>query len=93
MRWLMTFTPANPNPSPEQHAAIGALAAMTGTLLAGIAGWALTKFVFEMPFDLPVGAMLLLWVALTALTMAVGLLNSRDVVRKPPLVVIRELAE
>ena len=27
MRWLMTYTPANPNPSPEHHAAIGAYAA------------------------------------------------------------------
>jgi putative ABC transport system permease protein len=76
-----------------EYFAIGALAAMTGTLLAGIAGWALTTFVFEMPFELPVGALALIWFALTALTMTVGLLNSRDVVRKPPLVVIRELAE
>ncbi len=76
-----------------EYLALGVLAALTGSALAGLAGWALVSRFFHLPFRLPVPGLLLLWAGVAALTVAVGLFNSRDVLRKAPLVVLREISE
>jgi putative ABC transport system permease protein len=58
-------------------------------VLATASGWALTRFVFDGRFTLPVGPFTLLGLCVVALTVAVGLANSRDVLRRPPLEVLR----
>jgi putative ABC transport system permease protein len=72
-----------------EYAALGLSAALVASLLAGVAGWALAKWVFDATFDPPILAMLGLAAALIAFTMVVGLLSSREVLRRPPLEVLR----
>jgi putative ABC transport system permease protein len=71
-----------------EYAALGLIAALAGLGLATVAAWALARWVFESPFGVPanIGVLGLLVVMGTAL---VGLLNSRDVVRRAPLEVLR----
>lgn len=76
-----------------EYAALGTLAGFTGILLASVAGWLLVTFLFELDFAVPGSPLLILWVGVTALTTGIGLLSSRKVVRKPPLAVIRDIAE
>ena len=72
-----------------EYAALGLGAAIVATALAAGAGWALSKFVFEARFSLPWASMSLLALGLVALTTAVGLWNSLDVLNRPPLEVLR----
>ena len=73
-----------------EYAALGTLAGLTGLLLSTVASWALTRFLFELEFSLPALALSLTWLAVAALAVVVGLANSIDVLRKPPLAVLRE---
>ena len=73
-----------------EYAALGTLAGLTGLLLSTVASWALTRFLFELKFTLPSAALSLTWLAVAALAVVVGLANSVDVLRKPPLAVLRE---
>jgi len=76
-----------------EYSALGALAGLTGVLLAAAAGWALMRFFFEVPFrlpSLPLGALAL---ATALITMVVGLANSWHVFGRTPLAVLREMGE
>jgi putative ABC transport system permease protein len=73
----------------SEYFSLGALAALVALVLAGVAGWALTRFVFDGRFALPVVPLAALGAGIIALTVAVGLANSRDVLRRPPLEVLR----
>ena len=53
-------------------------------------GWALARFLFEGSFSLPVVPMAGIALSVIALTVMVGLANSRDVVRRAPLEVFRQ---
>jgi putative ABC transport system permease protein len=59
-------------------------------VLALAASWALARFLFEHPFELPLVSLIIFVGGLTALTVMVGLANSREVVRHPPLEVLRD---
>jgi putative ABC transport system permease protein len=76
-----------------EYAALGTLAALTGSLLAGVAGWALARYLFEIPFQLPALSLGVLWLSVVALTLVLGLINSRDMLARRPLAVMREMAE
>ncbi len=76
-----------------EYLALGTLAALTGLLLSAVAGWALVTFFFEMTFRLPLLPLLGLGLATVAITILVGLLSSRDVMRRAPLAVMREITE
>jgi len=76
-----------------EYVALGSLAGLTGILLAGFAGWGLVHFLFELDFHLPGAALAALWLGVVGLTAGIGLVNGRDALKKPPLAVIRELAE
>ena len=68
---------------------LGMLATTTGLVLAYAGSWALAAFVFEAPFvaaPLPLLAALFI---VTALTMGIGLFNSRGIYARPPLEVLR----
>jgi putative ABC transport system permease protein len=73
----------------SEYLSLGLLAAAVALLLAGVAGWALARFVFEGRFTLPLLPLAGLGAAVVALTVAVGLANSREVLRRPPLEVLR----
>jgi putative ABC transport system permease protein len=59
-------------------------------VLAAVAGWAVARFVFEGTFTLPLLQMAAFTLAIVALTVIVGLANSREVVTRTPLEVLRE---
>jgi putative ABC transport system permease protein len=73
-----------------EYLSLGVLAALTATLLAAIAAWAVAHFLFDSAYELPVLALLGLAALVVTLTVLVGIANSRDVVRLPPLEVLRE---
>lgn len=72
-----------------EYLALGGLAAVAAVGLALAAGWALARFTFESPFVVPAGALALLAAIVSLGTVAVGLLNSLDAVRRTPLEVLR----
>jgi putative ABC transport system permease protein len=76
-----------------EYFAWGSLAALTGVLLAAIAGWALTTRLFELPFSLPALQLGMVWVVVCLLTTVIGFANSGEVLRKTPLAVLREMSE
>jgi putative ABC transport system permease protein len=69
---------------------LGMLASAVAVVLALAASWALARFLFEHPFELPLVSLIIFVGGLTALTVMVGLANSREVVRHPPLEVLRD---
>ena len=73
-----------------EYLALGLFASVVAVLLAVAAGWALARFVFEGSFSLPVIPLGGLALGVIALTILVGLANSREVVRETPLEVLRE---
>jgi putative ABC transport system permease protein len=72
-----------------EYAALGLAASIIASALAGAAGWALARWIFSAHFILPVASMVALAVGLVALTTIVGLWNSLEVLRRPPLEVLR----
>jgi putative ABC transport system permease protein len=73
-----------------EYLSLGLLASLVALVLATAAGWALARFVFEGTFSLPLVPMSGLILSIVALTVIVGLGNSRDVVRRTPLEVLRD---
>lgn len=68
---------------------LGSLAAATGILLSLAGSWALARFSFEtsfLPAPLPILAVFLV---ISGLTVLIGLLNSRGILNRPPLEVLR----
>ncbi len=76
-----------------EYVLLGFLAATTGILLSIGASWALAALVFDAPFSPPVVAVLVALLTVSALTVAIGMANSRGVVTRPPLEVLRAEAE
>jgi putative ABC transport system permease protein len=73
-----------------EYLSLGLLASAVALILAAVAAWAVARFVFEGPFTLPILPMGALTLLVVTLTVAVGLANSRDVVRRTPLEVLRQ---
>jgi putative ABC transport system permease protein len=73
-----------------EYMSLGLLASAVALVLAAGAGWAVARFVFESPFTCPLVPMSSLALLIVSLTVIVGLANSRDVVRRTPLEVLRE---
>ncbi|KPJ89129.1 MAG: hypothetical protein AMS18_12700, partial [Gemmatimonas sp. SG8_17] len=76
-----------------EYAALGLLAGLTGILLGSAAGGAFVAFALELSFHPPILPLAAIWLGTAALTAAIGLASSRDVFRKPPLMVLREMGE
>lgn len=72
-----------------EYATLGLAAALVAATLAGVAGWALARWLFETTFVLPVLPLLGLAAGLVALTTTVGLWSSLEVLERPPLEVLR----
>jgi len=72
-----------------EYGLLGLLAALAGIGLAVLAAWALAVWVFEASFGPAALPLLGLAALVTALTAGIGLLNSRDVLRRSPLEVLR----
>jgi len=68
---------------------LGVFAAATGILLALAAAWGLAYFVFEGPFVLAPGSLAVAFVVVTAVTIGIGVFNSRGLYDRPVLDVLR----
>ncbi|MBF9220955.1 ABC transporter permease [Hymenobacter ruricola] len=72
-----------------EYGLLGLLAALAGIGLALLAAWALAVWVFNASFGPALLPLLGLAALVTVLTAAIGLFNSRDVLRRSPLEVLR----
>ncbi|NNJ88728.1 MAG: FtsX-like permease family protein, partial [Eudoraea sp.] len=72
-----------------EYAFLGVLGSLTGILLSLIGSFLLARFVFEEPFVPSIEPFIILLPALTILVVIIGLLNSRSVLRSPPLEILR----
>lgn len=68
---------------------LGSFAAIAGLLLALGGAWSLSYFVFEGPFVVAPWTLVSAFAIVTALTIGIGLFNSRGLYDRPPLEVLR----
>ncbi|ANE49737.1 ABC transporter permease [Flavisolibacter tropicus] len=69
---------------------LGAFAAATGIILSLIGSWALANYSFEMSFSPSLWPVLVVFLSVCALTVSIGLGNSREVLTQPPLEILRQ---
>ncbi|MEO1381692.1 MAG: FtsX-like permease family protein [Bacteroidota bacterium] len=69
---------------------LGSLGGLAGIMLGTLATIALAVFAFQVPFSFAWGPALVIWLGLAVLTVLIGLANSRDIVRKSPLEILRQ---
>jgi len=69
---------------------LGTFAAATGIILSLAASWMLAKFIFETGFTPQLLPLFGVLVTICLLTVIIGLANSRSIVRRPPLDILRE---
>ena len=72
-----------------EYLLLGVLAAFSGILLSLFGTWALAYFVFEVPFVPNFVPLLVVAAVVTSVTILIGLFNSRDVLVRSPLEVLR----
>lgn len=72
-----------------EYGLLGALSSLTGIFIALISSFFLVKYVFELAFDIQWIPILVIFVLVTSITIVIGIANSREVVNKPPLAVLR----
>jgi len=69
---------------------LGALAAATGLLISIGGSWALAKYSFKTGFTPQWQPVVILFAAVSLLTVLIGIMNSRAVLNKPPLEILRK---
>jgi putative ABC transport system permease protein len=69
---------------------LGAIASFTGIFIAIIGNWALARFAFDVPFSPSWIAVLLIFIGISLITALIGIINSRSVLNRPPLEVLRK---
>jgi putative ABC transport system permease protein len=69
---------------------LGALAAATGIILSLVGSWALAKFIFDASFIPSWWPVLIMFTAISLLTVIIGLFNSWSVLNKAPLEILRK---
>ncbi len=72
-----------------EYGLLGFLAALSGILLSIAGTWSLARFVFEVPYQIDPLPLLVVATTVTVLTLLIGLFNSRDVLARSPLDVLR----
>jgi putative ABC transport system permease protein len=73
-----------------EFAYLGTFAGLSGSLLALIASWALSVFFFEILFFPDLVSLALTWMLISLLTVVVGWFNTRSILNKSPLEVLRK---
>ncbi|MFD2161191.1 ABC transporter permease [Paradesertivirga mongoliensis] len=68
---------------------LGAFAAATGIILSLAGSWALAKFSFKTSFSPDLLPLLILFFLISCLTVIIGLINSRGILNRPPLQILR----
>lgn len=73
-----------------EYSLLGLLGGLTGMVLSIAGGWAVVRYVFKMPFGLPLMPVVGIALVIVALTLLIGLLAGRDVFRETPIVALRD---
>ena len=73
-----------------EYILLGGMSALTGIVLALIASYLMARFMFELDFSFQWMPILAMFVIVTSLTLFIGMLNSREVISKSPLEVLRK---
>ena len=73
-----------------EYAILGTLAAATGILLSLLGSFLLAKFQLELDFIINWIPLVVIFFLVVGITVIIGLLNSREVVQKSPLEVLRK---
>lgn len=68
---------------------LGSLASLSGILLAMLGSWGLAYYSFDSTFIPNILPIALVYLTITGLTIIIGLINSRGIISKPPLEVLR----
>ncbi|MBS7566894.1 ABC transporter permease [Mucilaginibacter sp. Bleaf8] len=68
---------------------LGTLSALTGIVLALAGSWMLAKYTFEIPYNVNYAPAIMMFTITAVLTIVIGLLNSRGVLNRPPLEILR----
>lgn len=76
-----------------EYLALGTLATATGLALAWFASALVVPRVFQLEFTTHLGPLALIWLIVAGLTLSVGLVGSRGLLRRSPLAVLREVPE
>jgi putative ABC transport system permease protein len=69
---------------------LGVMAALAGIILAFGASWALARFNFDTVFNPPLLPVVIIFVFICCVTVVIGVLNSRTILNRPPLEVLRQ---
>lgn len=77
----------------SEYLALGSLATASGLVLAVLAAALLVPNLFEIDYTVRPVSLLLIWLVVVTLTVLTGLLGSRDLLRRPPLPILREAPE
>ncbi len=72
-----------------EYALLGLIAAFTGILLALVGSYALAVFVFQSPYSIKIVPIIIVLVTIVSLVVLIGLSNSRGILNRPPLEVLR----
>ena len=73
-----------------EYAILGALSAATGIVIALIGSYLLARYQLELEFDIIWWPILSIFVFIVGLTVLIGLLNSKEIIQKSPLEVLRK---
>jgi putative ABC transport system permease protein len=68
---------------------LGSLASLSGIILSFVATWLLSEFVFDIQFRGAWLEALMLYLAITFLTIVLGWLNGRKIINQPPMEILR----
>jgi putative ABC transport system permease protein len=74
-----------------EYSLLGTLGGLTGMLLSIAGGWAVVRYLFKVPFALPVAPITGIAGVIVALTLLIGLLAGRDVFRETPIAALRDV--
>ncbi len=74
-----------------EYSLLGVLGGLTGMMLSIAGGWAVVRYVFKVPFTLPIAPITGIALVIVALTLLIGLLAGRDVFRETPIAALRDI--
>ncbi|EOZ99762.1 ABC transporter, permease protein, putative [Indibacter alkaliphilus LW1] len=69
---------------------LGSLASLSGILLSYLAAFLLSQFVFQLPFRPMLKEAVIVYLAITSLTVVLGWLNGSKIIKSPPMEILRE---
>jgi putative ABC transport system permease protein len=69
---------------------LGSLASLTGILLALLSTYLLAVYIFEIPYEISLLPSLCIYFIITLICILIGLFNSREILNKSPLEILRE---